>query len=198
MDEQGLEELKARHAKQIEELEARLDLEARSDELIHKRHLDKLTELWRDALTPTSTAEALGLTPSEFVARYGSDRIIAFVANYMGKGTGTRAAALAGYNGSKAYQCQVAAMLLTMPMVVAAINEKVLAGLKGPVLSLNDIMCKLSQEAMFAETSKDRRAALETLAKMQGAFEPKKDVGALSFEDLPAELELAAARRKKK
>ena len=198
MDELGIEELKARHAKQIEALEARLDLEARSDELIHKRHLDRLTELWKDALTPISTAEMLGLTPSEFLARYGNEKIVAFVANYMGKGTGTRAAAIAGYGGSKAYQCQIAGMLTTMPMVVAAINEKIIEGLKGPVLTLNDIMRKLSQEAMFAETSKDRRAALETLAKMQGAFDPKKDDGALSYEDLPAALERARERGKQK
>ena len=198
MDGLGFDTYEARAEKHLKELQDRLDLEARSDELVHKRHLDKLTELWKDALKPVSLAEMLGMTPGEFVVEYGSPKIATFVANYMGKGTGTRAAALAGYNGSKAYQCQVAGMLTTMPMVVAAINEKIIEGLKGPVLTLQDIMRKLSQEAMFAETSKDRRAALETLAKMQGAFDPKKDDGALSYEDLPAALERARERGKKK
>lgn len=198
MDEAGINEVRARHDQQIEELEARLDLEARSDELIHKHHLDKLTDMWRDALTPTSTATALGLTPSEFIARFGTEKIAAFVSHYQGKGTGTQAAALAGYGGSKAYQCQVAGMLLTMPMVVAAINDKIIEGLRGPVLTQHDMMIKLSHEILHADTSKDRRAAIELLAKMQGVFEAKKDDSLLSYEDLPAAMERARERGKQK
>lgn len=186
------------HAKRIAELEAELDFKARSEEARHKAYLDRMLELWKEALTPMSTVELLGLTPLQFVARYGSAKINNFVALYTGKGSGGRSAIAAGWGGSKERASSIASMLLGMPVVVAAIQERFRQGVQGHIASVEEIQARLSDEMRFAETSKDRRGAMELLLKSHGALVQKTESNTtLNFPGVVEELKAARERGKK-
>lgn len=161
-------ELKARDNKRIAELEVELDYLERSDKLQHRRHIARLLDTWSHALTPLSTVEALGLTPLQYVARYGSDRLNRFVAAWAGNNT--QAAVEAGYGVKRQSASTTAALLVQMPVVWAAIREKMRNGITGKILSLQELQALWSQDAIFSEDPMARHKAREALAKTYGAF----------------------------
>lgn len=166
-------ELKAHDDRKLAEMEHALDLEQHSDDLRHRRHIERLLEVWAHALTPLKTVEALGLTPLQYVAQYGDDRLNRFVAGYMGKGTGTQAAVEAGYGVKRQSASATASLLVQMPVVMAAVREKIRSGITGKILSLQELQILWSQDAIFGADQKTRHQAREALAKTFGAFVQK-------------------------
>lgn len=166
-------ELEDRDAKRVAELEAQLDFEQRSDELRHRRHIERLLDVWTHATVTLDVAEALGLTPLQYVARYGSDRLNRFVAAWAGNNT--QAAVEAGYGTKRQSASSTASLLMQIPLVVAAIREKIRNGIAGKILSLQELQVLWSQDAIFGETAKERHNAREALAKTLGAFVTKNE-----------------------
>lgn len=170
-----LAERKEQDDKKIADLEARLDFEARSDALHHKRHLQRLLDVWPHALTEMRVVEALGLTPLQYVARYGDDKLNRFVASYMGPGSGAQTALEAGYGVKKSSAGSAANLLLQMPVVAAAIRERMREGITGRILTLQELQVLWSRDALLAESSRERHQAREALAKTFGAFVTKSE-----------------------
>lgn len=189
-------ELEARDAKKLAEMEAALDFEQRSDELRHRKHIERLVEVWSHALTPLRVVEALGLTPLTYVAQYGNDKLNRFVAAWAGNNT--QAAVEAGYGTKRTSASSAASMLMQMPVVVGAIREKIRNGITGKILNLQELQVLWSQDALFGEDSKTRHQAREALAKTYGAFVTKtENKTELSFSDIAEELKQARARSEK-
>lgn len=161
-------ELEERDRKLLAELEARLDFEARSEDIRHKRHLQRLLDVWSHALTELRIVDALGLTPMQYVAQYGGDRLNRFVACWAGNNT--QAAFEAGYGTKRESAASAANLLMQMPVVVAAIREKIRNGITGKILSLKELQVLWSQDAIFGEDGVTRHKAREALAKTYGAF----------------------------
>ena len=167
-------ELKERDDRKLAEMEARLDFEARSDELHHKRHLRRLLDVWPHALTELRIVDALGLTPLQYVAQYGSDKLNRFVASWAGNNT--QAAVEAGYGIKRESAAVIAGLLMQMPVVVAAIREKIRGGLTGDILSIQELQILWSQDALFGDDPKTRHQAREALAKTLGGFMTKGEM----------------------
>lgn len=182
-------ELAARDAKKLAEMEAALDFEQRSDELHHRRHIERLLNVWSHALTPLEVVEALGLTPLQYVAQYGSDRLNRFVASWQGNNT--QAAVEAGYGIKRQSATATASLLVQMPVVWAAIREKIRAGITGKILSLQELQALWSEDALFNPDPSIRHKSREALAKTYGAFIQKvetNDKGAAAKGEMTPDL----------
>ena len=166
-------ELEDRDAKKLAELEADLDFLQRSDELRHRRHVERLLDMWSHATVSLDVAEALGLTPLQYVAKYGSDKLNRFVAAWAGNNT--QAAVEAGYGIKRQSASAAASLLMQIPLVVAAIKEKIRNGITGKILSLQELQVLWSRDAVWAEDAKTRHKAREALAKTFGAFVTKTE-----------------------
>jgi hypothetical protein len=166
-------ELADQDAKRVAELESRLDFEARSNELRHRRHIERLLDCWSHATVTADVAEALGLTPLQYVARYGGDRLNRFVAAWSGNST--QAAVEAGYGTKRQSAASTSTLLMQVPLVFAAIREKIRNGITGKILSLQELQVLWSQDALFGEDPKTRHQAREALAKTFGAFVQKNE-----------------------
>lgn len=167
-------ELKERDDRKAADLEARLDFEQRSDELKHKRHIERLLEYWPHATVTLDVAEALGLTPLQYVAQYGSDKLNRFVAAW--RGNNTQAAIEAGYGLKRSSASAAGTMLMQIPLVYAAIREKIRGGITGKILSLQELQVLWSEDAVYGEDPKIRHQAREALAKTYGAFVQKGEM----------------------
>lgn len=179
-------ELKERDDRKLAELEAELDFLERSDDIRHKRKVQKLLDAWSHALTELRVVDALGLTPLQYVAQYGGDKLNRFVAAWAGNNT--QAAVDAGYGTKRESASAIAGLLMQMPVVVAAIREKIRSGLTGKILSLQELQVLWSQDALFAEGHKARHQAREALAKTFGAFVSKNET-TLNGGDKPVKVE---------
>lgn len=166
-------ELEERDAKKLADLESELDVLQRSDDIRHKRRIQRLLDVWSHALTPLDVVEALGLTPMQYVARYGSDRLNRFVAAWAGNST--QAAVEAGYGVKRQSASATATQLMQMPVVVAAIKEKIRDGITGKILSVQELQVLWSQDAIWSEDPKVRQQAREALAKTLGGFVTKSE-----------------------
>ena len=167
-------ELKERDDRKIAELEAQLDFEQRSNDIRHRRHIERLLDCWSHATITLDVVEALGLTPLQYVAKYGSDKLNRFVASWAGNNT--QAAVDAGYGTKRESAASTAGMLVQIPLVVAAIREKIRAGLTGKILSLQELQVLWSQDALFGDDPRTRHQAREALAKTLGGFMTKGEM----------------------
>ena len=167
-------ELKERDDRKIAELEAQLDFEQRSNDIRHRRHIERLLDCWSHATITLDVVEALGLTPLQYVAKYGSDKLNRFVASWAGNNT--QAAVEAGYGIKRESAAVIAGLLMQMPVVVAAIREKIRGGLTGDILSIQELQILWSQDALFGDDPKTRHQAREALAKTLGGFMTKGEM----------------------
>ena len=175
--------LEEKHRLLLAAEEAELDYKIRSDDLKDRKFIESLVNTWKWALTTSAVVEALGMTPLQYVAQYGNERINAFVAAW--NGSTAQAARDAGYtHPTTGY------LLYRMPVIRAAIRERERNGVAQQIYNSEQLKAFWSGLVRNEDIEiKERIKASEALGKALGMFVQKTEVAIKdNYEDRLARL----------